>query len=614
MDMRRLVRHVVARSLALVGVLAGAAFVQIDRLNGAAAWVDHTDRVIAEANLAQRLMIDKETGVRAFLLTREPAFLHVYEDARPLDSLDRVRAMVDQPGQAHRVAAVRQRYVAWLRTAEEALMRPEVGARREQLAARMREMDEIRALVAGFVAEEEALRAQRVEDMRRETRYAEIGTVLLLVLVAAGMAAASRRELAAVISAYDEALRHSAESGAEVAAAASRERTAREQAEKALKLKEEFLWTLSHELRTPLTAVLGWATVLRSRKIRGEALDRALATIERGARAEARIVDDLLDASRIAAGKVQLELAPLDLAEAVQAATDLCREHAEAKGVSLALRVEPGPAPVIGDAGRLQQVAWNLVANAVKFTPRGGHVTVRVASAGGRAVLTVEDDGDGIDPSFIPHLFERFRQADASMKRAHGGLGLGLSISRHFVELHGGTIRGESEGRGRGSRFTVSVPLAPPGERTAPAKATPPAQAARALEALRVLVVEDDPDSLALIAEVLHRHGAEVSQAALGDEALRLLGRERFDLIVSDIGLPDIDGHELLRRARATPAEKGHVPALALTAYAEVDDVARAHRAGFERHLAKPFSPDRLVAAVADLTSRLPPEPAGTLA
>jgi signal transduction histidine kinase/ActR/RegA family two-component response regulator len=607
MDMRRLFRHVVARSLALVGVLAGAAFVQIDRLNEAAAWVDHTDRVIAEANLAQRLMIDKETGVRAFLLTREPAFLRTYEDARPLDALDRMAAMVDRPEQDARVHSVRQRYVAWLGNAEDALARPAEGSRRDQLAARMREMDEMRALVAGFVHEEEMLRAQRVEDMRRETRYAEIGAVALLLLAGAGMAAASRRELAVMTRTYDEALRRSAESEAKVAAAAARERAAREQAEKALQLKEEFLWTLSHELRTPLTAVLGWATVLRSRKIRGEALDRALATIERGARAEARIVEDLLDASRIAAGKVHLDLGLLDFTDAVRAAADLCREPAEAKGVSLDVQIGPDGARVQGDAARLQQVAWNLIANAVKFTPRGGHVTVRVAAEERGAVLVVEDDGDGIDVAFLPHLFERFRQADASMKRAHGGLGLGLSISRHFVELHGGTLRGESEGRGRGARFTVSLPLAPAGAALpAPAESALPV-APHVLQGLRVLVVEDDPDALALIADVLRRHGAEICATALGDDALSLLRRERFDVLVSDIGLPDIDGHELLRRARAAPHEPRHVPALALTAYAEAEDVARARSAGFEHHLAKPFSPDRLVAAVASLTSRAVP-------
>lgn len=610
MDMRRVVRHVVARSLALVGVLAGAAFVQIDRLNEAAAWVDHTDRVIAEANLAQRLMIDKESGVRAFLLTREPAFLRVYEDARPLDALERVRTMVDRPEQAARVKAVRELYVAWLGRAEEALARPAEGSRRDQVAARMREMDVMRGLVAGFVQEEEELRAQRVEAMRRETRYAEGGAVVLLLLVGAGMAAASRRELAVMTRTYDEALRRSAESEAQVAAAAARERAAREQAEKALQLKEEFLWTLSHELRTPLTAVLGWATVLRSRPIRGEALDRALATIERGARAEARIVEDLLDASRIAAGKIEIELAPLDLADAVRAAVELCRETAVAKGVALTAHLPPGGVRVEGDAARLQQVAWNLIANAVKFTPRGGHVAVHVSSEDARAELAVEDDGDGIDRAFLPHLFERFRQADASMKRAHGGLGLGLSISRHFVELHGGTLRGESEGRGHGARFTVTLPLAPAGAALpAPPEPAPPA-APHVLQGLRVLVVEDDADSLALIADVLRRHGAEVRATARGDDALALLGRERFDALVSDIGLPDIDGHELLRRARAAPAEPGHLPALALTAYAEVDDIARARHAGFERHLAKPFSPDRLVAVVADLTRR--PSPAAS--
>jgi signal transduction histidine kinase len=399
-----------------------------------------------------------------------------------------------------------------------------------------------------------------------------------------------------VSGAYEDALARSERSERALARLAHGEREARERAQEALRTKDEFLSTLSHELRTPLTAILGWSGVLRARASPPETVTRALAALERNAQAQAQIVDDLLDVSRIVAGKFQLRLAAVDVAAVVHAAFEVVRFSADAKGVVVALDIDPGPLRVVGDAARLQQVAWNLLSNAVKFTPRGGHVGVRLRRAGSSLRIEVRDDGEGISPEFLPYVFDRFRQADASLKRAHGGLGLGLAIVKHLVDLHGGEVRAESEGPGKGSLFTVTLPVGAV-DLSDPA---PPAgvRPAVSLRGVRALVVDDDPDALAVIGAILLSRGAEVESATSGAEALAILTRGGVDVIVSDIGMPELDGYELIEKIRsAAPAP----PALALTAYAAAADVERARRAGFQQHLAKPVTPEHLVEAVAGL-------------
>ncbi|HLM55495.1 MAG TPA: ATP-binding protein, partial [Pyrinomonadaceae bacterium] len=390
------------------------------------------------------------------------------------------------------------------------------------------------------------------------------------------------------------------------------ERTARAEAERLGRMKDEFLATLSHELRTPLTSILGWSRMLQTSRFDEEATARALQTIERNAQAQTQLVDDLLDVSRIITGKLRLDVRSVDLSAVITAATDSVRPAAGAKGISLQTLLDPAAGPISGDPERLQQVVWNLLSNAVKFTPKGGRVQVRLERADSQVEITVADTGRGIAPGFLPHVFDRFRQADQATTRQHGGLGLGLAIVRQLVELHGGTVEVRSEGEGRGSTFTVSLPLLPvrveraggrpahPASRSGGALDCPPS-----LQGLRVLVVEDEADTRDILLAVLTSCGAQATAAASAAEALRVLGRERYDVLVSDIGMPEEDGYTLIKRVRALAAEEGgSIPAVALTAYARAEDRMRALRSGFQIHVPKPVEPAELITVVANLAGR----------
>jgi PAS domain S-box-containing protein len=394
-----------------------------------------------------------------------------------------------------------------------------------------------------------------------------------------------------------------------------REQAARRELEEASRLKDEFLATVSHELRTPLTAIFGWAHMLRSESLDAETRARAVEIIERNARSQKQLIDDILDVSRIITGKVRINVRPVELLPVIEAAREAVQPAAAAKEIIFQLEYDFREASVIGDADRLQQVVWNLLSNAVKFTPVGGSISLRLARAGRHAEVRVRDTGEGIGPEFLPRVFERFSQADGSITREHGGLGLGLAIVRHLVELHGGRVRAESEGKGRGASFTVTLPLLKSrngeGEtrvdeeeagdddaaEESAAHNTPP----EILRGLRVLVVDDEEDALSLVSTALRMRGAEVSAAASAAEALGALARERFDLLVSDIGMPGVDGYELIRRA----SELGvRIPAVALTAYARDEDRRRALDAGYREHLTKPIAPADLVDAVARLAAQ----------
>jgi signal transduction histidine kinase/ActR/RegA family two-component response regulator len=377
------------------------------------------------------------------------------------------------------------------------------------------------------------------------------------------------------------------------------------EAQVANRLKDEFLAIVSHELRTPLNAIMGWASLLRTGRLDAARSEQALDTIERNVKTQAQIVADLLDVSRIITGKLALDVQPVDLVTVVEAALDVLRPAAVGKQIALEARLEPLD-PVSGDPQRLQQVIWNLLSNSVKFTPPGGRVEVTLARAGATARIQVRDTGQGIPADFLPHVFDRFRQADASTTRRHGGLGLGLAIVRHLVELHAGHVEAESLGEGRGATFTVVLPLRPlPMPLQLPrADGDPSLDAAElaVLRGLHVLVVDDEPDTRAVAAAVLERCGCRVSLADGAAPAFALFERDRPDVLLVDLAMPGEDGYSLLRRVRGrSPGEGGQVPAAALTAHASSEDRARALAAGFQMHLAKPVSAGTLAWATARL-------------
>ena len=384
---------------------------------------------------------------------------------------------------------------------------------------------------------------------------------------------------------------------------------AREVAEAANRTKDEFLATLSHELRTPLNAILGWAQILRADADAGRAdpaeVAAGLATVERNARVQAQLIEDLLDVSRIISGKLRLALRPIDLRPVLAAAADAVRPAAAAKRVDLRVPTDGPPVPVVGDPDRLQQVAWNLLANAVKFTPAGGTVRARLTRVADAVELAVADTGQGIGPDFLPYVFDRFRQADGTSSRTHGGLGLGLAIVRHLVELHGGTVRAQSDGLGRGATFRVRLPAAVPAEATTdagPAETSGRPAPGLSLAGVRVVVVDDEPDARALAATVLGRHGAEVTAVATAAEALAAVATAGPAVLVSDIGMPGGDGYGLIAAVRRLPPTAGgRTPAVALTAYARGDDRDRVLAAGFDAFLPKPLDPNALLGSVVRL-------------
>jgi PAS domain S-box-containing protein len=385
----------------------------------------------------------------------------------------------------------------------------------------------------------------------------------------------------------------------------------RDAAERASRAKDEFLSTLSHELRTPLSAIVGWSTLLRKGAVPPDRLDKALETIERNAKVQARLIEDMLDLSRIEQGKLMLSVGPLELVRVVSAAIEALRPAAEGKGV----RIQPvldSHSTIVGDADRLQQVVWNLLSNAIKFTPKGGRVHVRLQRHHSYVELSVADTGQGIEADFLPHVFDRFRQADASFSRRAGGLGLGLAIVRSLVELHGGTVRAESEGRGQGALFVVKLPTAPlradsvppSGERSLREAEGALFEAPSELRGLSVLVVDDEPETRDLLKFVLDQCEVEVSTAESAREALSFLAQQRFDVLISDIGMPEVDGYALIKQVRQLPPDQGgSLPALALTAYARAEDRTEVLRAGFNMHLAKPIDPSELLVVITTLVN-----------
>ena len=387
------------------------------------------------------------------------------------------------------------------------------------------------------------------------------------------------------------------------------ERAARERAEAASRAKDEFVAMISHEIRSPLNAILGWSHMLRQGALDKTATANALESIERNARAQAQLVSDLLDVSRVITGKLRINARPVDIMNSVESALESVHPAAEAKQITIDVQREPYATVVTGDADRLQQVFWNLLSNAVKFTPRQGHVSVKIARTNSYLEVAVSDSGTGIPEDFLPYIFERFTQADTTSARRHAGLGLGLSIARHIVELHGGTIAAESAGEGKGATFRITLPVRAlhPQEVDSAQTAVPVDTIANEimLNGLRIMVVDDEDETRELLKMMLSSHGAEVLAAASGTEALAQIDECQPGIIVSDIGMPVMDGYMFMKRVRALDSEQRSVPAIALTAYARAEDRLRALAAGFQMHVPKPVEASELVMVIASLVRRI---------
>jgi signal transduction histidine kinase/ActR/RegA family two-component response regulator len=394
--------------------------------------------------------------------------------------------------------------------------------------------------------------------------------------------------------------------------ALQREQTARAEAEANARAKDEFLAIVSHELRTPLSAMLGWAEVLRSRRPGDPIYERALQTIERNAELQSKLIEDLLDTTRILSGKLSIEAHPLYLDELLEESLDVVRPTAETKNIALLVTFDSAPGLILGDANRLQQVFWNLLSNAIKFTEPGGRVEARLERGNVEARIIVSDTGKGITPDFLPYVFDPFRQADSSSARRQGGLGLGLALARRLVEMHGGAIKAESAGEGQGAIFTVTLPTLAGSRAVSEMNAielcsTIDTSDQPKLAGLNILVVDDEADARDLLAIRLQQYGAEVITAASAEAALEALRRRkpRPDLIVSDIAMPGEDGYSLIRRLRAMePDEGGRIPAIALTAYSRTKDRVQALAAGFQMHMPKPVNAAELAIAITSIIGR----------
>jgi len=456
------------------------------------------------------------------------------------------------------------------------------------------------------ITDEMIVAAAKNEDHLRDLRRLELTSLMVVPLIARGRTLGTMTFATAESGRrYSEADLRFGEDLALRAALAVDNARAYEEARRANRLKDDFLATLSHELRTPLNAILGYARMLRTGVMSAERQVRAVEIVERSASSLTQIVEDVLDVARITSGKLRLNLQPVQLPSVVNDAVGTMQPAADVKGITIGVHIDPAVGTVRADADRLQQVVWNLVSNAVKFTPSGGRVDVRVETQPGHVVISVTDTGIGFPQEFAPHLFERFRQADSGFARKHGGLGLGLAIARHLVELLGGTIDAFSEGKGKGATFRVVLPVAarqerafvePPRRLPSGAKIAP---VLAGLDGIHVIAVDDDPDALSLVREILEAAGASVTTATSAETALAELARVRADLLIADLGMPAVDGFELIARVRqSSDPDVRDIPAVALTAYARSEERTRALKLGFQLHLAKPIDPVELVAAV----------------
>ncbi len=604
---RVMLRWAVAGPVTLLALLALTFLILIRWLNSQVDLVDHTDQVISAAQETQALLIDMETGVRGYLLTNDPAFLAPYRKAAPVfhPALSALRHLVaDSPSQTVAVTRIEGEYNDWLQLAEEMLSgSANADALDEAQIAEKGQMDTIRHHFATFVGVEEGVRAQRTAAVRRNTRTVVATSALATFLFGIMAAFFSRRALQTVASDYEMTLIESE------AARTRAESLAREnerlflEARSASRAKDEFLATLSHELRTPLTSILGWSRLLQLQGPDRDNLDVALEAIERSARSQAALIEDILDVSRIITGKMKLEVSDGDVRDAVRHAAESVQPAANGKRIRIEIDA-PEEVRLSADPNRLQQIIWNLLANAVKFSP--SETTVRVSARRNEenVVITVADQGQGIDAGFLPFVFDRFRQADSSSTREYGGLGIGLAVVKLLVDLHGGTVQVDSPGLGQGATFTVTLPARRP---PVSAGASPArtggrdllAEIGQPLTGHDLLIVDDDADARAVLTAILGTFGGRIESASSVAEAMRLLGRHRFAVILTDIAMPQADGFSLLERVRTTPGPNIDTPVIAITALASV--ASGSGGVEFATTIRKPVDPAALVSAVASI-------------
>ncbi len=610
---------VLAFFCALLAILAigFVSYTEMTVLANSSARVQHSYDVLQTLHELNTALSDTETNQRGFLLTQDIAYLNRYDAAiaqirLALSDLRRLTGREPTTGDAiGRLAQLAGAKLDEMQQAIHAIQRGEQRGALEQLSSGSERqiMEEFRRNTRELEADQrQLLEIHRGREYRARiaSEGVLVATVLLSLMFVGAAALISRR--------FDERRRMLEKEVAERKRAEERreallasERAARSDAERATRLKDEFVATMSHELRTPLNAIVGWASILR-RDHRPESVRQGVEVIERNAKLQARMVEDLLDMSRILSGKLAMELQRTDLSGVIEAAVAAVRPVADAKDVRLHTAMSP-TAPVNGDPGRLQQVLWNLLTNAIKFTPPNGMVMIvahEIEREGARSVeIRVSDTGQGIDPKFLPFVFDRFRQADASTTRRHGGLGLGLSIVKTLVELHQGTVEAHSEGEGRGSTFTVRLPLAEKQVSAIAVAKEEPTEEGAPLAGLRVLVVDDEADARTLARRVLEERGAEVVTVGSAVEALQAVDAgDELSVVVSDIGMPEHDGYELITRMRAMPGTVGQVPAVALTALARDEDRKRTLLAGYQVHISKPIDPAELVTVIATLAGR----------
>ena len=608
-------------ALAAILAIGFVSYTEMSVLANSSARVQRSYDVLQTLHDLNTALTDTETNQRGFLLTQDTSYLDQYDAAiaqirLALTELQRLGGNEQATGDA--VGQLAQLAGAKLDEMQHAIHAIQKGEQYGALAAFTKGpgrqiMDDFRRDTLELEADQRQLldlHRRREYRARLSSEGVLVATVLLSLLFVGAAALINRR--------FDErrrelekevAVRKSAEERRE--ALLTSERAARSEAERATRLKDEFVATMSHELRTPLNAIVGWASILRRDRSPKTVL-QGVDVIERNANLQARMVEDLLDMSRILSGKLAMELQRTDLAAVLEAAVAGVRPAAEAKSVRLHIATSP-TRPVNGDPGRLQQVFWNLLTNAIKFTPNSGLVTVftrEVEREGIRSVeISVSDSGQGIDPKFLPYVFDRFRQADASTTRRHGGLGLGLSIVKSLVDMHQGTVEAQSPGEGQGATFIVCLPLAEihaaldvPRERVA----VDFDEDASPLTGLRILVVDDEADARILAQRVLEERGAEVVAVASAAEALKAVEGENsgVSVVVCDIGMPERDGYDFIREVRAKPGAAGCVPAIALTALARDEDRKRTLLAGYQVHISKPVDPAELVMVIATLAGR----------
>ena len=558
-------------------------------------------------------LTDTETNQRGFLLTQDPSYLSQYNSAIAqirLAMIELRRLSLDEPETRSAIEALETLAGGKLADLQESLLHAQAGSRSTAMANEVQGkgrflMDAFRRNSAAL----ETIQRRLLEERRKQEAQARffsqavlVTTIVLSLLLVAAAAMISRRfDDRRMMLEKEIAERRRAEEYREALLVS--ERAARSEAERATRLKDEFVATLSHELRTPLNAIVGWASILRADR-RGETITQGVEVIERNAKLQAQMIEELLDMSRIISGKLLFELEPTDVAKLVEAAVAAVRPTADARGVLLNTTVSRCR-NVNADSARLQQVTWNLLTNALKFTPRGGQVNIGLREIEEHVEMTVSDTGQGIKPEFLPFVFDRFRQADASTTRRHGGLGLGLSIVKSLVELHGGSVEVDSPGEGRGATFTVRLPIPTLPQEVLASPPEPQSHSTPELAGLRILVVDDEDDARTLARRVLEERGAQVITVSSAAEAIASIGDNNPpNVMVSDIGMPEQDGYDLIKQMRALPGDAGRVPAVALTALARAEDRKRALSAGYQKHVSKPVDPAELVSVIASLAGR----------